>query len=153
MSSFSQIKIITCGSVDDGKSTLVGRILAETKNIFSDEKNKLELISKRYGTTSSPIDYALIMDGLQDEREQGITIDVAHKYIDYKNKRLVFCDSPGHNQYTKNVVTAASNCSIGIVLVDSAKGILEQTSRHLSILDFVGINHIIFAVNKMDNIK
>ena len=153
MSSFSQIKIITCGSVDDGKSTLVGRILAETNNIFSDQNDKLKVISKRYGTTKNSVDYALLMDGLQDEREQGITIDVAHKYINYKNKRLVFCDSPGHNQYTKNVVTAASNCSIGVILVDAAKGILEQTARHLAILDFTGIEHVIFAVNKIDTIK
>jgi bifunctional enzyme CysN/CysC len=153
MSFFSQIKIITCGSVDDGKSTLVGRILAETNNIFLDQNDKLKVISKRYGTTKSLVDYALLMDGLQDEREQGITIDVAHKYINYKNKRLVFCDSPGHNQYTKNVVTAASNCSIGVILVDVAKGILEQTTRHLSILDFTGVEHVIFAVNKIDNIK
>ena len=153
MTSFSQIKIITCGSVDDGKSTLVGRILAETNNIYSDQNDKLKIISKRYGTTKSSVDYALHMDGLQDEREQGITIDVAHKYIDYKNKRLVFCDSPGHNQYTKNVVTAASSCSIGVVLLDAAKGILEQTARHLAILDFAGIKHVIFAVNKIDSIK
>jgi bifunctional enzyme CysN/CysC len=153
MSSLSQIKIITCGSVDDGKSTLVGRILAETNNIFSDQNDKLKVISRRYGTTKGLVDYALLMDGLQDEREQGITIDVAHKYINYKNKRLVFCDSPGHNQYTKNVVTAASNCSVGVILVDAAKGILEQTIRHLAILDFTGVEHVIFAVNKIDTIK
>jgi bifunctional enzyme CysN/CysC len=153
VNSFSQIKIITCGSVDDGKSTLVGRILGETNNIYTDQRNNLKKISKRYGTTSDQIDYALLMDGLQDEKEQGITIDVAHKYINYKNKRLVFCDSPGHKQYTKNVVTAASNCSIGIILIDAGKGILEQTSKHLSIIDFSGIQHVIFAINKMDNIK
>jgi bifunctional enzyme CysN/CysC len=153
MSSFSQIKIITCGSVDDGKSTLVGRILAETNNIFSDQNDKLKVISKRYGTTKCTVDYALLMDGLQDEREQGITIDVAHKYINYKNKKLVFCDSPGHNQYTKNMVTAASNCSIGVILVDAAKGILEQTTRHLAILDFTGVEHVIFTINKIDTIK
>lgn len=153
MSYPSQIKIITCGSVDDGKSTLVGRILAETNNIFSDQKDKLKILSKRYGTTENLLDYALLMDGLQDEREQGITIDVAHKYINYKNKRLVFCDSPGHVQYTKNVVTAASNCTVGIILIDAAKGILKQTARHLAILDFVGIDHVIFAVNKIDTIN
>ncbi|MDC1539023.1 adenylyl-sulfate kinase [Pelagibacteraceae bacterium] len=153
MSSFSQIKIITCGSVDDGKSTLVGRILAETNNIFSDQNDKLKVISKRYGTTKGTVDYELLIDGLQDEREQGVTIDVAHKYINYKNKRLVFCDSPGHNQYTKNMVTAASNCSIGVILVDAAKGILEQTTRHLAILDFTGVEHVIFAINKIDTIR
>jgi sulfate adenylyltransferase subunit 1 (EFTu-like GTPase family) len=101
------IKICICGSVDDGKSTLVGRILLETKNIFADQIVKLQNLSKRYGTTGSNIDYALSMDGLQAEREQGITIDVAHKYINYNKRRIVFCDSPGHKQYTKNVVTAA----------------------------------------------
>ena len=153
MNSVSQIKVITCGSVDDGKSTLVGRILSETNNILTDQEAKLKVISKRYGTTKDPLDYALLMDGLQDEREQGITIDVAYKYINYKNKRLVFCDSPGHSQYTKNVVTAASNCNIGIILIDAAKGVLEQTKRHVAILDFVGIRSVIFAINKIDTIR
>jgi bifunctional enzyme CysN/CysC len=152
MKTLSQLKIIICGSVDDGKSTLLGRILSETRNISLDQKEKLKIISKRYGTTNEAIDYALIVDGLQDEREQGITIDVAYKYINYKTQRLVFCDSPGHDQYTRNVVTAASNCHIGIVLIDSAKGVLQQTARHLAILNFVGIEHIIFAVNKIDAI-
>jgi bifunctional enzyme CysN/CysC len=153
MSVVSQIKVITCGSVDDGKSTLVGRILSETDNILTDQEAKLKVISKRYGTTKDPIDYALLMDGLQDEREQGITIDVAYKYINYKNKRLVFCDSPGHSQYTKNVVTAASNCNIGIILIDAAKGVLEQTKRHVAILDFAGISSVIFAINKIDTVQ
>ena len=149
----SQNKIITCGSVDDGKSTLVGRILFETNNILSDQKDKLKVLSKRYGTTKDSFDYALLLDGLQDEREQGITIDVAYKYINYKNRRLVFCDSPGHVQYTKNVVTAASNCNIGIILINASKGILDQTRRHLAILDFCNIPNIIFAINKIDTIK
>ena len=144
------IKICICGSVDDGKSTLVGRILLETKNIFADQIVKLKNLSKRYGTTGSNIDYALSMDGLQAEREQGITIDVAHKYINYNKRRIVFCDSPGHKQYTKNVVTAASQCGVAIVLLDASKGVLEQTLRHIAILDFVGIKHIIFTINKMD---
>jgi len=144
------IKICICGSVDDGKSTLVGRILLETKNIFADQIVKLKNLSKRYGTTGSNIDYVLSMDGLQAEREQGITIDVAHKYINYNKRRIVFCDSPGHKQYTKNVVTAASQCGVAIVLLDASKGVLEQTLRHIAILDFVGIKHIIFTINKMD---
>jgi bifunctional enzyme CysN/CysC len=144
------IKICMCGSVDDGKSTLVGRILYETRNIFTDQSLKLQSLSKRYGTTGSKIDYALALDGLQAEREQGITIDVAHKYINYNKRRIVFCDSPGHKQYTKNVVTAASQCDAAIVLLDASKGLLEQTIRHIAILDFVGIKHIIFAINKMD---
>ena len=153
MSFHSQIKIIICGSVDDGKSTLVGRILTETNSFFFDQEDKLKILSKRYGTTKDPLDYALLVDGLQSEREQGITIDVAYKYVNYKNKRLIFCDSPGHSQYTKNVVTAASNCSVGVILVDITKGILEQSKRHLAILNFVGIRHVIFAVNKIDNIN
>lgn len=148
--SLDPIRICICGSVDDGKSTLVGRILVETKNIFSDHDTKLKNLSKRYGTTGSSIDYALAMDGLQAEREQGITIDVAHKYINYNKRRITFCDSPGHKQYTKNVVTAASECHAAVVLLDVSKGVQEQTRRHIAILDFVGIKNIVFAVNKMD---
>jgi bifunctional enzyme CysN/CysC len=144
------IKVCICGSVDDGKSTLVGNILHKTKNIFIDQNLKLKSLSKRYGTTGSEIDYALALDGLQAEREQGITIDVAHKFINYKNRRIIFCDSPGHKQYTKNVFTAASQCNVAIILLDIKKGILEQSLRHIAILDFVGIKNIIFAVNKMD---
>ena len=148
-----QKKIVTCGSVDDGKSTLIGRIIFETKNILNDQDTKLKKLSKRYGTTGKDVDLALLLDGLQDEREQGITIDVAHKYINYKNQRLVFHDSPGHDQYTKNVVTAASNCDLAILLVDSSKGVLEQTKRHLKILEFLNIKNLIFAVNKIDLIS
>lgn len=144
------IKVCICGSVDDGKSTLVGNILHKTKNIFIDQNLKLKSLSKRYGTTGNEIDYALALDGLQAEREQGITIDVAHKFINYKNRRIIFCDSPGHKQYTKNVFTAASQCNAAIILLDIKKGILEQSLRHIAILDFVGIKNIIFAVNKMD---
>lgn len=146
-------KIVTCGSVDDGKSTLIGRIIFETNNILDDQKTKLKNLSNRYGTTGSKLDYALLLDGLQDEREQGITIDVAHRYINYKNNRLVFHDSPGHHQYTRNVVTAASNCDIAILLVDAKKGVLDQTKRHLKILNFLEIKNIIFAINKIDLIK
>ena len=146
-------KIVTCGSVDDGKSTLIGRIIFETNNILNDQKNKLKNLSTRYGTTGNKLDLALLLDGLQDEREQGITIDVAHRYINYKNQRLVFHDSPGHQQYTRNVVTAASNCDIAIVLIDSKKRVLEQTKRHLKILEFLNIKNIIFVINKIDLIK
>lgn len=145
-------KIVTCGSVDDGKSTLIGRIILDTKNILIDQEKKLKKLSKRYGTTKK-IDLALLLDGLQDEREQGITIDVAHRYINFKNQRLVFHDSPGHSQYTRNVVTAASNCEIAILLIDIKKGITDQTKRHLTILDFLNIKNIIFAVNKIDLVK
>ena len=144
------IKICFCGSVDDGKSTLIGRILFETKNILIDQEQNLRNLSRRYGTTGNNIDYALALDGLQSEREQGITIDVAYKYINYNNRRIIFCDSPGHKQYTKNVVTAASQCDSAVVLLDASKGILEQTKRHIAILNFVGIEKVIFAINKMD---
>ena len=146
-------KIVTCGSVDDGKSTLIGRIIFETKNILNDQEDKLKKLSIRYGTTGKQLDLALLLDGLQDEREQGITIDVAHRYINYKNQRLVFHDSPGHQQYTRNVVTAASGSSIAILLVDAKSGVLEQTKRHLKILDFLNIQNIIFAINKIDLVK
>jgi bifunctional enzyme CysN/CysC len=146
-------KILTCGSVDDGKSTLIGRILFETKNILIDQEEKLKKLSARYGTTKNKLDFALLLDGLQDEREQGITIDVAHRYINFKNQRLVFHDSPGHNQYTRNVVTAASGCNIAILLIDIREGIKEQTKRHLRILDFLNIQNIIFAFNKIDLVK
>ena len=146
-------KIVTCGSVDDGKSTLIGRIIFETQNILNDQQIKLKKLSSRYGTTGSKLDYALLLDGLQDEREQGITIDVAHRYINYKNQRLVFHDSPGHYQYTSNVITASSNCNIAILLVDVKKGILDQTKRHLKILEFLNFKNIIFALNKIDLVK
>ena len=142
-------KIVTCGSVDDGKSTLIGRIIFETKNILNDQEDKLKKLSTRYGTTGQQLDLSLLLDGLQDEREQGITIDVAHRFINYKNQRLVFHDSPGHQQYTRNVVTAASNCSIAILLVDAKSGVLEQTKRHLKIIDFLNIQNLIFAINKI----
>ncbi len=146
-------KIVTCGSVDDGKSTLIGRILFETKNILKDQEEKLKKLSARYGTTKKKLDFALLLDGLQDEREQGITIDVAHRYINFKKQRLVFHDSPGHNQYTRNVITAASNCDVAILLIDIKKGITEQTKRHLRILDFLNIKNIIFTINKIDLVK
>jgi sulfate adenylyltransferase subunit 1 (EFTu-like GTPase family) len=146
------IKICVCGSVDDGKSTLVGRTLYETGNIFTDQSLKLQSLSKRYGITGSKIDYALALDGLQAEREQGITIDVAHKFINYKGKRIIFCDSPGHKQYTKNVFTAASQCNVGVILLDINKAILEKTLRHIAILDFVGIKNIRSIVNKIISI-
>ncbi len=133
------IKVVTCGSVDDGKSTLIGRIVFETNNILTDQSIKLKKLSSRYGSTGNEIDFSLLLDGLQDEREQGITIDVAHRYINFKNNRLVFHDSPGHNQYTRNVVTAASGCDIAILLIDVKKGVLEQTKRHLKILKFFGL--------------
>ncbi len=148
-----QKKVVICGSVDDGKSTLIGRLLFDSNNIFKDESLNLKKISKRYGTQGNQSDLALLLDGLKDEREQGITIDVAHRYINYKNQRIVLHDSPGHDQYTRNVLTAASNCSIAIVLLDCKKGVLTQTKRHLKILDFVGVKNVFFAINKIDLFK
>jgi len=148
-----QRKIVICGSVDDGKSSLIGRILFDTKNVFDDQRTQLKNLSKRFGTRGPNLDLALLVDGLQDEREQGITIDVAHRFIDYKNERIVFCDSPGHKQYTKNVITAASNCKIAVILLDASKGLLEQTKRHIKIIEFVGIENVVFSINKIDLIK
>jgi bifunctional enzyme CysN/CysC len=150
MGKVDPINVCICGNVDEGKSTLLGRILFETQNIFLDQKLKLKDLSKRYGTSGGKIDYALAIDSLQAEREQGITIDVAYKFINYNSRRIIFCDSPGHKQYTKNVLTAASQCQAAIVLIDAKKKILEQTKRHIAIISFVGIKNIIFAINKLD---
>jgi bifunctional enzyme CysN/CysC len=148
-----QKKIVVCGSVDDGKSTLTGRIYFETGNISLDQIEKIKKISKKTKRTKESLDLTFFNDGLEDEVEQGITIDVSHKYLDYKNQRFIFHDSPGHNQYTRNVITAASECQIAIVLIDASKGILEQTKRHIQILDFLQIKNVIFALNKIDLIK
>jgi bifunctional enzyme CysN/CysC len=147
------IKILTCGSVDDGKSTFIGRLLKDTGSILSDQKESLKNLSKKFGTQGKEIDYALLVDGLESEREQGITIDVAYRYLNVGNTRYVLADSPGHEQYTRNVITAASNCDLAIVLVDIKKGLSQQTFRHIRILSLIGIKHIIIAVNKMDLVK
>ena len=147
------IKILTCGSVDDGKSTFIGRLLKDTGSILSDQKESLKNLSKKFGTQGKEIDYALLVDGLESEREQGITIDVAYRYLNVENTRYVLADSPGHEQYTRNVITAASNCDLAIVLVDIKKGLSQQTFRHIRILSLIGIKHIIIAVNKMDLVK
>ena len=147
------IKILTCGSVDDGKSTFIGRLLKDTDNILLDQKESLKNLSKKFGTQGKEVDYALLVDGLESEREQGITIDVAYRYLNIGNTRYVLADSPGHEQYTRNVITAASNCDLAIVLVDIKKGLSQQTFRHIRILSLIGIKHLIIAVNKMDLIK
>lgn len=147
------IKILTCGSVDDGKSTFIGRLLKDTGSILSDQKESLKNLSKKFGTQGKEIDYALLVDGLESEREQGITIDVAYRYLNVGNTRYILADSPGHEQYTRNVITAASNCDLAIVLVDIKKGLSQQTCRHIRILSLIGIKHIIIAVNKMDLVK
>ena len=147
------IKILTCGSVDDGKSTFIGRLLKDTGSILSDQKESLKNLSKKFGTQGKEIDYALLVDGLAAEREQGITIDVDYRYLNVGNTRYILADSPGHEEYTRNVITAASNCDLAIVLVDIKKGLSQQTFRHIRILSLIGIKHIIIALNKMDLIK
>jgi len=147
------VKILTCGSVDDGKSTFIGRLLKDTNSILLDQKETLKSLSKKFGTQGKEIDYALLVDGLESEREQGITIDVAYRYLNIKNTRYILADSPGHEQYTRNVITAASNCHVAIVLVDAKKGLSQQTFRHIRILSLIGIKHLILAINKMDLVK
>jgi bifunctional enzyme CysN/CysC len=144
------LRFITCGSVDDGKSTLIGRLLYESKCIFDDQLKALETESKRYGTQGEKIDFALLVDGLEAEREQGITIDVAYRFFSTDRRRYIVADTPGHEQYTRNMATGASTAQMAILLIDSRKGILPQTRRHHRIVTMMGIRHIVLAVNKMD---
>jgi len=146
----SLLRFITCGSVDDGKSTLIGRLLWDSKLIFEDQLAALEVDSKRVGTQGGDIDYALLMDGLQAEREQGITIDVAYRFFSTDKRKFIVADTPGHEQYTRNMATGASNADVAVMLVDARKGILTQTKRHSYIVSLVGIKKVIVAVNKMD---
>ena len=145
-----QLKILTCGSVDDGKSTLLGRLMYDSKNIYSDQLSQTQTESEKYGTQGKKIDLALLIDGLQAEREQGITIDVAYRYFETENCKFIVADTPGHEEYTRNMATGASNSDIGIILVDATKGILDQTKRHTFILSLLGIENILVAINKMD---
>jgi sulfate adenylyltransferase subunit 1 len=144
------LKFLTCGSVDDGKSTLIGRLLHDTKQIYDDQLSSLQNDSKRHGTQGNKIDLALIVDGLQSEREQGITIDVAYRYFATNKRKFIIADTPGHEQYTRNMVTGASTCDVSILLVDAKKGLSEQTYRHSFISTLLGIKHLIIAINKMD---
>lgn len=146
----SILRFITCGSVDDGKSTLIGRLLYESKRIFDDQMRMLETDSKLYGTQGEKIDFALLVDGLQAEREQGITIDVAYRFFATDARRFIVADTPGHEQYTRNMATGASTAALAIILVDARKGILTQTRRHSRIVSMMGIRHIVLAINKMD---
>ncbi|UUE97360.1 sulfate adenylyltransferase subunit CysN [Xanthomonas hortorum pv. pelargonii] len=141
---------ITCGSVDDGKSTLIGRLLYDSKRLFDDQLAALESDSRRHGTQGEGIDYALLMDGLSAEREQGITIDVAYRYFDTDQRKFIVADCPGHEQYTRNMATGASTADVAVVLVDARKGLLVQTRRHSYIVSLLGIRHVVLAVNKMD---
>ncbi len=144
------LRFLTCGSVDDGKSTLIGRLLYDSALVFDDQLKTLEADSRRYGTTGPHLDFALLVDGLQAEREQGITIDVAYRYFATARRHFIVADTPGHVQYTRNMATGASGCDLAVILVDARKGILTQTRRHTFIVHLLGIRHIVLAVNKMD---
>src|SRR3954452_270885 len=144
------LRFITCGSVDDGKSTLIGRLLYESKQIFDDQLSALENDSKRHGTQGAKIDFALLVDGLSAEREQGITIDVAYRYFSSEKRKFIVADTPGHEQYTRNMVTGAPTADLAVLLVDARKGVLTQTRRHNYLAHLVGIRRFVLAVNKMD---
>ena len=144
------LRFLTCGSVDDGKSTLIGRLLADTRQIFEDQLAALERDSRKHGTTGDDIDFALLVDGLEAEREQGITIDVAYRFFATPKRKFIVADTPGHEQYTRNMATGASTADLAIVLVDARQGVLRQTRRHTVIASLLGIRHIVLAVNKID---
>lgn len=146
----SQLRFITCGSVDDGKSTLIGRLLHDTQRLFEDQLAALDADSRRHGTRNGEIDFALLVDGLAAEREQGITIDVAYRYFGTERRKFIVADCPGHEQYTRNMATGASTADLAVVLVDARKGLLTQTRRHSYIVSLLGIRHVLLAVNKMD---
>lgn len=147
------LKLLTCGSVDDGKSTLIGRLLHDTKQIYEDQLFSISNYSKKYRIKKNEIDLSLLVDGLQSEREQGITIDVAYRYFSTEKRKFIIVDTPGHEQYTKNMATGASNCDLAIILIDARKGLLKQTKRHSFIVTLLGIKYLIVAVNKMDLIN
>ena len=144
------LRFITCGSVDDGKSTLIGRLLYESKMIFEDQLAALEADSKKVGTQGGELDFALLVDGLAAEREQGITIDVAYRFFSTDRRKFIVADTPGHEQYTRNMVTGASTADVAVILIDARKGVLTQTRRHSYIVSLLGIRHVVLAINKMD---
>jgi bifunctional enzyme CysN/CysC len=146
----SLLRFITCGSVDDGKSTLIGRLLYDSKMIFEDQLEALQSDSKRVGTQGQEIDFALLVDGLAAEREQGITIDVAYRFFATEKRKFIVADCPGHEQYTRNMVTGASTADLAVILIDARKGVLVQTRRHSYLAKLIGIKNIVLAVNKMD---
>ncbi len=146
----SLLRFLTCGSVDDGKSTLIGRLLYDSKQIFEDQLSALENDSKRVGTQGQAIDFALLVDGLAAEREQGITIDVAYRFFATEKRKFIVADTPGHEQYTRNMVTGASTADLAVILIDARKGVLTQTRRHSFLAHLLGIRHLVVAVNKMD---
>ena len=144
------LRFITCGSVDDGKSTLIGRLFYESKMIYEDQLAAIKKDTSRYGTTGEEVDLALFTDGLEDERQQGITIDVAYRYFSTDKRKFIIADTPGHEQYTRNMATGASTADLAIILVDARHGVLTQTKRHSFIVSLLGIKHIVVAINKMD---
>ena len=146
----SMMRFITCGSVDDGKSTLIGRLLYDSKMIFEDQLATLEADSKKVGTQGQNIDFALLVDGLAAEREQGITIDVAYRFFATEKRKFIVADTPGHEQYTRNMITGASTADLAVILIDARQGVLTQTRRHSYLVQLVGIEHVVLAVNKMD---
>jgi bifunctional enzyme CysN/CysC len=144
------LRFLTCGSVDDGKSTLIGRLLYDTKILFEDQLATLERDSRKHGTVGEDIDFALLVDGLEAEREQGITIDVAYRFFATDKRKFIVADTPGHEQYTRNMATGASNADVAVILIDARKGVLTQTRRHSFIVSLLGIRHVVIAVNKID---
>jgi bifunctional enzyme CysN/CysC len=144
------LRLLTCGSVDDGKSTLIGRLLYDSHLLMEDQIAELERDSRKHGTAGEDIDFALLVDGLEAEREQGITIDVAYRFFATPKRRFIVADTPGHVQYTRNMATGASTADLAILLVDATKGLLTQTRRHGVIVSLLGIRHVVLAVNKMD---
>ncbi|KLV00338.1 sulfate adenylyltransferase [Photobacterium aquae] len=146
----SLLRFLTCGSVDDGKSTLIGRLLHDSQQIYEDQLAAIHADSQKVGTTGDKPDLALLVDGLQAEREQGITIDVAYRYFSTQKRKFIIADTPGHEQYTRNMATGASTCDVAVILIDARKGVLDQTRRHSYIASLLGIRHFIVAVNKMD---
>src|SRR5690242_16168033 len=145
------LRFLTCGSVDDGKSTLIGRLLHDTKMIYEDQLAAVKRDSEKVGTTGAgEIDLALLTDGLKAEREQGITIDVAYRYFSTDRRKFIIADTPGHEQYTRNMATGASTCQLAIILIDARHGVQSQTRRHSFIVSLLGIKHVVVAINKMD---
>ena len=147
----SLLRLLTAGSVDDGKSTLIGRLLFDSKKLYEDQLSALERDSRRVGNAGAgQIDYALLLDGLKAEREEGITIDVAYRYFSTNKRKFIIADTPGHEQYTRNMITGGSTANLAIILVDARAGVVTQTRRHTYLVSLLGIRHIVLAVNKMD---
>ena len=144
------LRFITCGSVDDGKSTLIGRLLWEALQLFDDQLATLKSDSKKFGTQGEDIDFALLVDGLTAEREQGITIDVAYRFFSTQKRKFIVADTPGHEQYTRNMVTGASTADLAIILIDARRGVLTQTRRHSYLVSLLGITKVVLAINKVD---